>query len=183
MTIGVLITSIAPRREWRERCVKSVLDQTVVPDQLVVSIDHHRDGAITTRNRGLLSMHTEWTVLIDDDDYLLPNHIETVKESIGSTDADFIYTIPENGPRLRYGLPFSEASLRSGNYIHTGGVAFRTRMAQEVGGFSNAPGTLFEDYGLWLRLLDKGATFHHTPEITWHWNHHQDSTKGLGINW
>lgn len=41
-----------------------------------------------------------------------------------------------------------------------------------------APHPLLEDWGLWLRLLDAGASFSHLPEVLWSWRQWAGSLTG-----
>jgi hypothetical protein len=80
-----------------------------------------------------------------------------------------------------FGVPFSAAFLRRRNYIPVTVLA-RTELVRAVGGFQDHPdenGDPCEDWGLWLALLDAGATFGHLPQRTWIW-HMGAGTRGRG---
>lgn len=200
-TVGVCIPSIPPRADMLDRALKSVVHQTWPPDQISVAIDHHGDGASVTRNRALDAIDTDWVAFLDDDDELLPLHLERLVVCAQETSADLVYPwfegintdffrVPsEEDPEVLVtpeGLPFSphvESCLRgvSGNFIPMTVMA-RTSLVKEVGGFDDQskPGDFptGEDYVLWIRLLDAGAKFVHFPERTWRWNGHMAHTSG-----
>jgi glycosyltransferase involved in cell wall biosynthesis len=188
--VTVVIPTIPPRSHLLQRAVASVHDQMVQPKMTVIEYDKNHEGAAVTRNRGLERVETEFVAFLDDDDELLPNHLELCLDEIERTGADLVYpwfitndmTDPLPGA---YGRPFSEKILRAGNYIPVTVVA-RTESVRRAGGFINMPndfGACWEDWGCWLRMVDAGARFVHLPERTWVWNRHEDSTRGDPTRW
>lgn len=106
---------------------------------------------------------------LDDDDYLLPNHVEVLWAN--RHDADFVYTdhVMEDGgrspvPRLDY----TPNRLPQGNFIPVT-VMVRTSHIRQVGGFPT--GVQYEDWKCWMRLEKAGARFKYVPTKTWVWNH------------
>jgi glycosyltransferase involved in cell wall biosynthesis len=85
---------------WVEQAVRSILDQTVPPDEIIVVDDGSTDdgvarvrelmaahpkitlisqpnaGQSAARNRAITGCRSEWIALIDQDDLWYPNHIE-----------------------------------------------------------------------------------------------------------
>jgi hypothetical protein len=198
-SVGVAIPSIPPRKEMLERAVRSVTAQTRSPDQISVVIDLHAQGASATRNRALDAIDTEWVAFLDDDDEFLPRHLEKLLVHAQRTGVDVVYPwfdgintdfwrVPDEQENLvtPEGLPWTphlEDAFRNriGNFIPITVLA-RTDLVKSVGGFIDAPGPVEnptgEDYSLWIRLLDFGATFAHLPERTWRWNGHMAHTSG-----
>lgn len=105
-TISVLIPT-KNRKILLERVLKSVLDQTVLPDEIVVindeSIDGtkeyldnlsqkhnilkiiHREeggGVNTARNQGTREAKSDWIAWLDDDDEFVPEAIEKIKQKL-----------------------------------------------------------------------------------------------------
>lgn len=185
-TIGVAIPSVPPRAELLAKALASVTAQRRLPDAISVAVDHDHEGPAATRNRALWALETDWTAFLDDDDVLLPNHLEALVETAERTGADLVYpwfdVIGGRDVLARGGRPFDPDELRKNNYIPVT-VLVRTKLAKDVGGFPppcseewDAPDC--EDWGFLLRLLDAGASFHHLPVITWKWRHHGRNFSG-----
>jgi glycosyltransferase involved in cell wall biosynthesis len=184
--ITVVIASIPTRTRMLRSAIWSVLQQTMPPAALCIEIDHDRTGAAATKNRGVRKVTTEWTAILDDDDVFLPEHLRILHDAADGYDV--IYSAPkvEGGtgtdPHGRYGQPFSADILRKRSYIPTTSL-FRTKLLQDVGGFQCAPGSIYDDWGCYLALLDGGARFLHVPQVTWIWNHWGGNTSGQPTRW
>lgn len=189
--ITVCIATIPPRRRELRRALASVVLQTLQPAAVIVEYDHERTGAAATKNRAAEKVMTPWIAFLDDDDQFLPLHLETLRwwppsglVSEQDPPYDVAYSIP-NCPQLpggrdpngRYGVPFDAAELRRRSYIQTTSL-IRTNNFRAAGGFQLPDRTLpdgspcpYDDWGLWLAMLDQGARFMHVPEVTFIWNH------------
>lgn len=179
----VVIPTIPGREAPRARAVASAQAQTF-PSTVLVEVDLDRLGATATRNRALAKVGTEWVAFLDDDDELKPNHVRACLRLALLTGADVVYpgydTIGDD-PVGCFGIKFDPHLLRLRNYIPVTALC-RTDMVRSVGGFRPHPdvnGDPCEDWGLWLALLDAGATFAHLPQRTWIW-HVDGGTKGRG---
>jgi glycosyltransferase involved in cell wall biosynthesis len=186
--ITVVIPTIASRHDLLVWALTSVRAQTLQPVAVEVELDRDREGAAATRNRALARVETEWVAFLDDDDLLNPEHLEDCLRHAHLTGADVVYpgcvAVGGDGPAWRFGLPFDADLLRRHNYIPVTALC-RTEMVKAVGGFRAHPdraGYPCEDWGLWLALLDAGATFSHLPQRTWVWNIHAGNTFGRGAN-
>jgi glycosyltransferase involved in cell wall biosynthesis len=176
------------------RALRSILNQTRPVDAVSIVLDHHHEGAAVTRNRALAAVRTEWTVFLDDDDELLPNHVGALLECAEKTGADVVYPWFDvvNGfdPFPWYfGKPFDADALRNTQNFIPVTVLARTALVRGVGGFeprnsSAAPGASpCEEWGLWLKMLDIGARFEHLNRRTWLWHWHHGNTSGRGDRW
>ena len=185
MSITVVIPTIEGRYDKLERAVASVQAQTLAPKLIDVQLDRDREGAGATRNRALERVDTEWVAFLDDDDELKPNHLKACARYAALSGVDVVYPwfdcVGGEDPIGCFGVPFSAAFLRRRNYIPVTVLA-RTELVRAVGGFRDHPdekGDPCEDWGLWLALLDAGATFGHVPQRTWIW-HMGNGTRGRG---
>lgn len=199
--MAVCVPTIPGREHLTERAFESVKKQRRLPDQVLFERDPERTGAAATRNRLLERVTTDWIAWLDDDDVLLPNHLQVLMKQASYGDADLIYPAPQmvGGPdgtattvngrtRLPWGVPFGpeqEQHLRSrGNFIPITHLV-RTELVRSIGGFRPArrlPSgrTRWEDEDYLIRLLDAGARFLHVNEVTWRWYVHDAHTAGLG---
>jgi hypothetical protein len=196
MTVTVCIPSIAPRGRMLTRAVASVAAQTRAANGLAVAIDHDRRGAAAVRNEAWQMASTEFVAFLDDDDELLPHHLEHLLAVQADTGADVVYPWHRIiGPDGRIkadllgaqGVPFVASELDVRNFIPVT-ILVRRELLAEVGGFP-LPGSPewphqdCEDWACWRRLRDAGGTFVHTPEVTWLWHHHGQNTSGRGDRW
>lgn len=179
--ITVAIPSIPRRRLLLRRAISSVFGQTLPAAAVSIAMDLDRQGSAATRNRALAAVQTEWVAFLDDDDQMLPRHLELLAACAELSSADVVYSVPEfigrAAAQLRFGLPFDPDALRAANYIPVTVLA-RTELVQAAKGFQCPPGSLYDDWGCWLAMLDLGAKFVHLPEVTWLWNWHDGQTEG-----
>lgn len=191
MDIGVLITTIPPRKELLARALDSVNAQTLQPAQIHVELDSEHAGAAVTKTRGLESITTEWVAFLDDDDYYLPTHLESMAEVAKADEHDVIYTGPlvldpagNKIPLMKewgnFGQEFDEAYFRSQSFIGMFSLV-RTELARQVGGFHQPNPSIYDDWDFYLAMLNAGARFKHLPIQTYVWNHTPNTgNTGLG---
>lgn len=192
--VTVVIPTIPARAEKDLlRAVHSVEKQDY-PRELVdthIITDSQGFGPAEMRNVGVARADTEWIAFLDDDDYLLPNHLSTLFLAQERTEADVVW------PWFRVegggGDPFPKHRGRQWNpddpHIFPITTLVRKSKFDEVGGFTalgevpdpNDPTRTVsgEDWRLWLALSAAGAQFHHVNEVTWVWRHHGKNTSGL----
>lgn len=191
--VTVCIPTIPPRRYELMRALASVNAQTVRPAAVVVETDFARRGSAETRNAALRAAKTEWVAFLDDDDEFFPDHLESLVAHQKETGADVVYSggvvvdpagnvLPERDEWGRFGKPFDADEMRLYSYIQTTTLV-RAELAVAAGGFRFPEGTTYDDWGLFLAMLDAGAKFSHLPKKTWRWNHHGANTGGQGDRW
>jgi len=196
--VTACIPSIPPRgRTTLPRALDSVLRQDHPVDAVSIAVDHLHEGAAITRNRALAGVTTEYVAFLDDDDTWRPSHIGSLLEAAEGTCADVIYpwftVISGWDPLAEFeGRPFNERAMRESQNFVPVTVLARTDLVKSVGGFedrnkSTEPGASpCDEWGLWIKLLDAGATFHHLNKRTWSWFWHSDgggNTSGRGDRW
>ncbi len=145
--------------------------------EIQVALDVERQGAAATRNRAVAASTSEWLAFLDDDDEFEPWHIERLVEHQRVTGADLVYpwfTVVDGFDPLGWeGRQFDPETLRRYNYIPVTALV-RRELVEAAGGFQDrtdgAAGATWEDWNMWLALLDLGATFSHLPERTWRWH-------------
>lgn len=194
--IAVCIPSIPPRGTMLTRAIASVATQNLAPHAVCVAVDHERRGAAVTRNEAWRMARTEWVAFLDDDDELLPQHLQHCLDEAEEHGADLVYPwhfiIGPEGRRkpdllAGQGVDFDPAELDVRNFIPVT-LIVRRELLEAIGGFP-VPGTEdwphqdCEDWACWRRLVAVGAKFHHTPEVTWLWHHHGKNTSGRGDRW
>lgn len=194
-TVTVVTPHIPTRKFELTRAVASVAAQTRQPDYHIVSTDTEHMGSAATRNQALYHVTTTWTAFLDDDDEMLPHHLETLIDTAARSGATVIYSgcrvldaqglvIPLREEWGRFGEPFDAALLKRKAYMPVTSLVHTTLAKQALfGPPSHAPESNYDDWGFYLRLLGLGAKFLHVPEVTWIWYHHGNNTSGRGDRW
>jgi len=123
------------------------------------------------RNYGLSKVETDYVVFLDADDNLSPDYFNDVTPTTDVTVTSVSYngntpSIPlvwahEYIPAMRHQGACEATCLLDGNYIHIGAI-IRTEAIRAVGGFDEYP--VYEDWALWLKMQQNGATFANHPE-------------------
>ncbi|GEM_PF-6108417 len=181
--VSVIVPSFG-REEFLERAVNSVLKQTYQDfEVLVITTDdvkfsdprvrvlvpNEKLKVAAARNFGLREAKGEFIAYLDDDDFYLPFHLETLISE--STRGSFVYSLAarlwEKGPNdlpLHYDLPFTQDvdwfSLLFGGKFPTLTVLHRKseeRFDENL--------ECMEDWDYWLRVSKAGG-IRHIPEIT-----------------
>jgi len=201
--VTVVIPTITGRDELLQRALLSASQQTRPPKAIIVVKDKERRGAAFARNLGLTQVQTTWTAWLDDDDELLEDHIESLRNGAAWSGADLVYSYAEFvGGRDPLAAPDEEGILREspidlpwntrqeqhirsvGNFIPVTYMV-KTELAVQVGGMPAAWSPEWpqdcEDWGFLIRLLDAGAAFHHVPKRTWRYYFHDDNTGGRSL--
>lgn len=190
--ITVCIPTIPLRTSQLARAMASIESQRLLPTAVVVEQDVDRQGAAVTRQRALERVETEWVAFLDDDDEMLPWHLETLLESANARCADYVYSWywvrGGTDPRPEvFGREFDPC-----NPVQTTITTLvRTELAQACG-FTvdgdedlTSPDRHFagEDWRFTKRCLDAGAHIVHAPYRTWIWHHWEGNTSGLPSRW
>ena len=165
-----LVTVTLPERSnFRVEMFRTVADQTVLPKAHVVEFDDG-SGFVATINRAVSKVDTEFFVLVDDDDLLLPNHVGTLA---GNLVADVVWTwCAVEGRDWNPNSGYSPGRLQSVNYIPSN-FACKTSLFRELGGYGETPNPPDWD---WLRRAETwGASFHNVPEVTWVYRFHGEN--------
>lgn len=185
--ITVVIPTIPPRAKMLARAVTSVERQTLRPYDVIVQGDADHDGAAVTRQRGLEAVETEWVAFLDDDDEMLPGHLEALAMSARWQCVDMVFSwysvVGGTDPRPHeLGLPWDPSQPRQTTIT----TLCRTETAQACGFLAEgdedltSPDRHFagEDWRFTQRMNEVG-TIHHLPVISWLWHHHRHNTSGL----
>jgi Glycosyl transferase family 2 len=184
--ITVAISSIPVRTSLLHRALASIAVQTLPAEALSIAIDIDRQGAGPTRTRALRQVQTPWLAFMDDDDELLPHHLETLCNAQCEFGADVVW------PWFQVIGGYDPiAGNRGKQWNHDEPHTFpittlvRTELAQQC--FFPEPlsnvGCSGEDFNFWMQMSNLGAKFHHVNEITWRWFHDSGNTAGLPTRW
>jgi glycosyltransferase involved in cell wall biosynthesis len=167
------ITVVTPTIDGREdallECISSVENQTIPPAEHIIKIDSLRSGPSNIRNEIAREAKTEWLLFLDDDDVLYQDYLEHVSQFMTEQN-DVIYTWCHKNFDYPTNVEFDPEELKSRNFIPVTAVVRKSRFLS-VGGFPSGP---YEDWKLWLRLLEDGASFYCTKEEKWSYRRSDD---------
>ncbi|EGV33907.1 glycosyl transferase family 2 [Thiorhodococcus drewsii AZ1] len=108
-------------------------------------------------NHGLMAARGDWLLLLDDDDYVAPSHLEELWAAIGASGARASYShcqvVDANGRLLpqRFGESFGRAKLLAGNFLPIHTVLF-ARSLLDAGCRFDPDLDRFEDWDFWLQV-------------------------------
>lgn len=148
----------------------------------VVSITNR--GLPAARNTGLMLAKGEAFLPLDADDWLDPSYLEKTIPLL-ERGADVVQVcLQEHGPERKgtytpgYDRPLNtidvDALWKTNLFFYC--ALMRTSLLREVGGYHPAmagwPGVSggYEDWDLWITLMDKGARFVYVNEVLFHYN-------------
>jgi glycosyltransferase involved in cell wall biosynthesis len=161
--------------------VLEILERARRADARVHLRRHETAGGISAAtNTALEQASGEYIALLDHDDVLAPDALETVAAAIRrQPDLDMAYSdedvFDETGERVAlFRKPsWSPDLMRSHMYTCHFGV-YRRSLAEEVGGFRpEFDGS--QDYDFVLRVSERSHRIVHIPEILYHWRSHVGS--------
>lgn len=189
----MLIPTVAARANMLQQALTSVKAQTLQPDVVIIQEDAEREGAAATRQRAQDKVRTVWTAPLDDDDQLLPHHLEHLLAEAERTDADLVfpwYEVRGGGDPMpeAFGRDWDAYLSEHGPYQFPVTFLARTEVIQAAGGWCPMPegqrleARPGEDWRLTLKLVEMGAKIVHMPEISWIWNHWGGNASGLPQN-
>lgn len=164
--ITLVTVTLPERKSMLMEQLESVSLQTMAPAAHIIVKDDGR-GFIETINRAVSMVDTEYLCLVDDDDLLLENHVETLHNNLG---ADVVWTWCEvQGRSWNPNSGYQPGRLQRENYIPSN-HAMRRQKFNSVGGYREGQG--HPDHDILRRLEAAGATFHNVPEVTWVYRFH-----------
>lgn len=182
-SISVVIPTLPKRDDLLGAALKSVYDQLFPAREICIAVDSQREGAAKTRQRALELATCEWVAFLDDDDEMLPMHLNSLVGCAEKTGADYVFSwfmrAKGGDPLGHFGKVFNPAVP----HHTTMTVMVRRELALEAG-FVNYPGAddrnwSGEDWQFTLRCIELGAKIVHHPEETWIWRRHSGNSSGV----
>jgi glycosyltransferase involved in cell wall biosynthesis len=195
--VTVLTATIPSRTELLARAVASVKAQTMQPAEHLIMVDQDKIGGAAVLDKLIKKTKTKYIAVLDDDDELLPQHIEVLYKSITASDADLVY------PWFRYQTLGNAGHLEtyayqpwSNNDIHQVPITWiaKTNTIRRAGGFSegyeaesmnldSGGNRIGYDFLLIQRLVAQDRIIKHHPEVTWIYHDDRSSTLGMPSRW
>lgn len=179
MSITVAIATFGDDPIWQqyaERAVASAKPQAP-------TIHVHGDNLMDARNRCLAQVDTDYVIQLDADDTLSPGYVNAMQRGSADVRVPMVRNMrnPHRGPYspnvYRHTHLCQPECLLQGNYIVIG-AAVRTELARQVGGWWNEE--IYEDWSLWLRCQQAGATFEHISDAIYEFHWRRESRNHSG---
>jgi hypothetical protein len=195
--VTIITATIPTRANLLNRAVESVKAQTLQPAHHLIMEDTKKIGGAGVLDKLLKKVTTKYVAVLDDDDELLPRHIEAIYKCITESDADLVY------PWFRYQTSGNAGHLEhyfgvewSNNHVHQVPITWiaKTLAIKRAGGFSegyetesmNIDGSgnrIGYDFTLIQNLVAHNRIIKHHPEITWIYHDDRESTLGMPSRW
>ncbi len=138
-------------------------------------------GLAEARNTAFQLASTENILVLDADNFLLPQACECLLRSLTKSPKSVGAVYPilavegHTYQSLANELPWNPKGFISGNYIDAMAL-IRREAWQKVGGFQHTPGG-WEDYDFWCRFVEYGIDALQVQKILAVYQHHEDSMK------
>lgn len=200
--------------DFIERSVKSVFEQTVPAAEVIVVndgsrpeeraaldalagrypfriVDKENGGQGSARNAGVAASTSDYLCFLDQDDFYLPNHIETLASAIPVGDRLFgfvyadVYEAHADGKTIRTGVVKEHSThpkreifelLREDMFVLPSAALVNREAFEAVGGFD--PQFMgYEDDDLFLRIFRQGYSNHFVDRAVTVWCIHTESTS------
>jgi glycosyltransferase involved in cell wall biosynthesis len=182
-------------------CIESLLSQTASPEKILFVDDGVGDcshlpqfypeveytlrkenmGTVDNFQDMLMRVDTEYTMFLGADNWLRSDAIETLLEQ----DADIVtYEIMVTGEHKMEHRSAQDDNVVSGDVHwkwdgHHGSMMYRTSIGQKAGYARHKEFTegdaACEDWALWDRMLDLGATVSHVEEPLLYYRRHREN--------
>lgn len=196
------ITVVIPCYNYEDyigEAIQSVLNQTQKADRIIVIDDGSKDssvekinkysdkveiiakeneGVIATKNQGISMTDTTWIMFLDADDVLPKDYIEKVLDNAEAQESDVAYTdmvyFGSKDKKIRAG-EHHPGRLLEGNYIHNSAL-IRTDFIKMAGGYKQEMSNGYEDWELYVSLLEVGAKFSYCNNTFLKYRQHHETS-------
>lgn len=143
-----------------DRAIPSAIAQTV---HAPVIAAHGAGTLAEARNHAAGLAASTWLVFLDGDDELAPDYIEHLARADGDLRAPAVSYVHQGRPDPP--VTFADRDIAHLNPCVIG-TAVRRELFLDVGGFHEEP--VYEDWALWLRCVNAGATIEHVPAAVYY---------------
>lgn len=154
-TVSIIVATFGDRETWdklAQRAMASVANQTQQPTQL-----HrvHADALHVARNRGVAMSSSDWIIVLDADDELHPNYVESMLKCDGDVRYPSVERFYWNGKHDPPSMIRPGKTLLNYSHIIIGAMV-RRELFLKVGGFDDWP--VWEDWHFWMKCWVAGAS-------------------------
>jgi glycosyltransferase involved in cell wall biosynthesis len=166
MRIAAIVVSLPERHYLLKECLDSVAWQTREPDDILVGVDWRHYGEVGNANRLIDATDCDWLAFCHDDDLWDRDHLEVAESFFDQGDV-IVARFRLDGRPVWTMEPWHEdfEDLRFTNWIASPSMVVARR--EVFGHFVGPrPGFRWVDWSQWNHLLDQGARFVDTKQVT-----------------
>lgn len=180
MNIAVITPSLPARSKMLGEAIESVKSQSLQPKCHLIAMGLGRSIARNVMADGaFFRLGCNWLAFLDDDDLLLPNHLELLASAV-NVDTDLVYSRCQVQVEAGVSHPdvsdwargWSASDINVANWIPVT-VLMRASTFFDLGGF-NSTTEPREDWDLWQRLADIDGAVESVDEVTWTYRFHNN---------
>lgn len=159
------------------RNIEHVLEEFCKYHQVRVFHSDHNMGLSNALNRLLSEVRTAWFARMDADDVNVPGRFDIQSKFLSENpEVDILggqileVAHASNAHKKVKRVPTEHSQIinfaKFRNPMNHMTVMGRTELVTKTGSYPEIP--FAEDYGLWAKLLDRGAVFHNVPDVLVH---------------
>lgn len=127
----------------------------------IIVISQERQGRCAARNRGFVQSKGEYVIFLDAAAEMQPSMLERLYNALEvSPEASFAYSAFKWKWKTFSSFPYDAELLKKMNYIHTSALIRR----EHFPGFDERI-EKFNDWDLWLTMMEQGHTGIYIPEV------------------
>jgi hypothetical protein len=168
MDVTVVVGTYGDRR-WIDLAESRALPSARAQGCPVIHV--HGDTLAQARNAAIELAETTWVTVLDADDELAPGFCSGLLAGTADIRAPRLVRVDAAGRRYPVrGLP--QRNIERLNPLPVCSLARRGQVLA-AGGFREWPH--WEDWGLWLTMVRRGATYEHLTGATYYWHVSADS--------
>ena len=162
-SVGIVIATFGDPK-WRilaGRAELSAENQTRQPENIILS---HADTLQEARNYGADRCQTDHLIFLDADDEIEPGYVEAMLEGTGNIRRPSTRGVYEDGSIEEPPSMIPRRDINESNCIVIGAMVDHD-LFDQAGGFGDYP--LLEDWDLWLRCWNLGASVVDVPKAVY----------------
>jgi glycosyltransferase involved in cell wall biosynthesis len=166
MSVSVITATIPGREQFLRRAINSVANQTLKPQAHLIGVDYAKRGGAAMKTDLGFAAESKWIAILDDDDWLYPEHLAALVEAAETQHCDVAYSwcdVAGENPWLGYNQPFDPELLKTTSIVSHNAIV-RTNLFVELGGFKQVKGY---DWLFWVAAHQAGARFTCVERPTW----------------
>lgn len=185
MRFSLIVCSYNPNLDWLNKALKSaegLFDEIIIVDDGSdtpiggATVRHNKNyGLYKAKNTGINIATGDIIAFLDDDDELIPEKVEKMKEFVDNNEADIysfhLQCFGENNQS--YGGGENPEELRNTNQF-VGVSWIKRKIWEELGGFTYK---YAEDWHFWIKAHKAGKKFIVFPEIFYKYRVRKDSVS------
>ena len=195
--VTICTAHIPTRSKYLARAVESVYKQNLKPKSHFISVDYNKFGSPCNLDKLIHGVTTKYVAILDDDDELLPNHVEVLYKMLEETNADLCYpwfyfsSVKHAGHLEQWA--FKEWNNEKFHNIPITWMA-KTEVIKAVGCFSGGFDVHSfitdsqghrkgQDHNIARKIVDGGYIIKHCPVVTWIYHDQHPRTHGMPSRW